>query len=224
MRSPLRTPRRRDLRGVAASTAMPTPRRTTRKLHRCLGLVLLLPFLGWVATGFVFFLKPGYAKAYQALSIRTYPLAAPCALHPADGWLEARCLRTVLGDHLLVRTVAGWRQLDPAHQQPRQPPAAAAIAALLNDALRTDPARYGTVASLSGLAARTTTGVKVALDWDRMSLQQRGPDTARIDLLYRIHYLQWTGIASLDQLLGALALTLVLILTLLGLRLALRPA
>jgi PepSY-associated TM region len=224
MRLRPRAPSQPDRHAFAAPAAIPTPRRTTRKLHRWLGIVLLLPFLGWVATGFVFFLKPGYAKAYQTLSVRTYPLAAPCAVQPADGWLEVRCLRTVLGDHLLVRTVAGWRQLDPANRQPRNSPAAPRIAALLNDAFQTDPARYGTVASLSGLAARTTTGVEVALDWDQLSLRQRGPDTDRIDLLYRIHYLQWTGIASLDRLLGALALTFVLALTLLGLRLALRRA
>ncbi len=58
----------------------------------------------------------------------------------------------------------------------------------------------------------------------RLSLRQRGRDTERIDLLYRIHYLQWTGIPNLDRLLGALALTFVLALTLLGLRLALRRA
>jgi hypothetical protein len=193
-----------------------------RKLHRLLGVVLLLPFLGWAATGSVFFLKPGYAAAYEILPVKAYPLAEPCVFHPAGGWLEVRCLRTVLGNHLLARTGAGWRELSPADGRPRERPAAGEIELLLNDAFRANPRRYGTVASLSGLTAQTTTGVEVTLDWDRMSLRQRGRDTDRIDLLYRIHYLQWTGIASVDRILGGIGLALVLVLTLLGARLAFR--
>jgi len=194
----------------------------TRKLHRLLGVVLLLPFLGWVATGFVFFLKPGYAGAYEFLSVRTYPLTEPCAVRPAGGWLEVRCLRTVLGNHLLARTGEGWRQLAPADGQPRERPAASEIERLLADAFRANPRRYGTISSLSDLTARTTTGVEVTLDWDGMSLRQQGRDTDRIDLLYRIHYLQWTGITSVDRILGGIGLALVLALTLLGARLAFR--
>lgn len=191
-----------------------------RKLHRLLGVVLLLPFLGWAATGIVFFLKPGYAAAYEILPVRAYPLVEPCAFRPADGWLEVRCLRTVLGNHLLARTGAGWRQLAPADGRPRERPTSRQIELLLSDALRENPRRYGTIASLSGLTARTTTGVEVTLDWDDMSLRQRGRDTDRIDLLYRIHYLQWTGIAGVDRILGGIGLALVLALTLLGARLA----
>ena len=193
-----------------------------RKLHRFLGVVLLLPFLGWAATGFVFFLKPGYAGAYEILPVRTYPLAVPCAVRPAPGWLEIRCLRTVLGEHLLARTGEGWRQLDPMDGRPRERPAARETELLLEDAFRANPRRYGSVARLSGLTARTTTGVEVTLDWDGMSLRQRGRDTDRIDLLYRIHYLQWTGIASVDRILGGTGLALMLALTLLGARLAFR--
>ena len=193
-----------------------------RKLHRFLGIVLLLPFLGWVVTGFVFFLKPGYAGAYEILPVKTYPLREPCAVRPASGWLEVRCLRTVLGDHLLARTGEGWRQLDPADGRPRERPDAREIELLLEDAFRANPRRYGALASLSGLTARTTTGVEVTLDWDGMSLWQRGRDTDRIDLLYRIHYLQWTGIPSVDRVLGGIGLAFVLALTLLGARLAFR--
>src|SRR6476619_5272400 len=97
-----------------------------RKLHRFLGIVLLLPFLGWVATGFVFLLKPGYADAYELLPVKTYPLLEPCAVHPEAGWLAVRCLSTVLGSHLLVRTREGWRQLS-ADGRPREPPAAGEV-------------------------------------------------------------------------------------------------
>ena len=40
--------------------------------------------------------------------------------------------------------------------------------------------------------------------------------TDRIDLLYRIHYLQWTGIKKLDNVLGMLGIALVIVLTTLG--------
>lgn len=193
-----------------------------RKLHRLLGIALLLPFLGWVVTGSVFFLKPGYAGAYEILPVKTYPMTQPCAVHPGEGWLEIRCLRTVLGEHLLARTAQGWRQLSPSDGQPRQPPAGREIERLLADAFQGNAQRYGTIAHLSGFTARTTTGVEVTLDWDRMSLQQRGRDTDRIDLLYRIHYLQWTGIADVDRIFGGVGLAMVLVLTVLGARLAFR--
>ena len=35
---------------------------------------MLLPFVGWALTGAVFFIKPGYAGAYELLAVRTYPL------------------------------------------------------------------------------------------------------------------------------------------------------
>lgn len=44
----------------------------TRKLHRVIGLVMLLPLFGWAITGFIFFLKPGYEGAYELLQLKTY--------------------------------------------------------------------------------------------------------------------------------------------------------
>jgi hypothetical protein len=52
-----------------------------------------------------------------------------------------------------------------------------------------------------------------------MSFQQRGPDTDRIDALYRIHYLQWTGVPAIDKVLGLAGIILVLALSALGVRL-----
>ena len=62
----------------------------------------------------------------------------------------------------------------------------------------------------------------VTFDWNRLSLQQRGRDTDRIDLLYKVHYLQWTGQKTADKVLGLAGLTLLIVLTLLGARLAFR--
>lgn len=93
----------------------------------------------------------------------------------------------------------------------------------MTDAISVNPQRYGRIVQVAGLTALTDTNVEIKLDWTRLTLQQSGRDTRRIDLLYRIHYLQWTGIKSLDNVLGLLGLTLVLALTVLGARLAIRP-
>ncbi len=193
-----------------------------RKFHRVLGLILLLPFFGWALTGLIFFLKPGYKDAYEMLALKTYPLEQKLTLAPDPAWLEIRYLRTVLGEHLLVRTKTGWSQLDPNTMQPQAPPDTAKIKLLLQDACAAHPQRYGNIVSVENNTAKTDTGVEITLDWNRLSLQQKGKDTDRIDLLYRIHYLQWTSISSIDKPLGFIGIVLVMILTMLGIRLALQ--
>lgn len=204
-----------------------------RRLHRVLGLTLLLPILAWAATGFIFFVKPGYRDAYSLLSARALPLDAPLTIAAPDpAWLEMRALRTILGAHLLVRTVDGWSQIDPVTLRPRPLPGEAEIRSFLRDAMSADTARYGYIASIvrhddGTAAATTTTGVAIDLDWSTLSLSQSGKDTRRIDALYRIHYLQWTGIKPLDRVLGVAGLVSLLGLAVFGLRLAFprrRPA
>jgi hypothetical protein len=191
-----------------------------RKLHRLAGIVMLLPFLGWAVTGIVFFTKPGYGAAYDTLPIKTYPIEEPIAVRTDPAWREVRYLRTILGPHLLIRTGTGWSQLDPVSLQPRTTPADNDVQRLLADAFTANPARYGRIVSLSGGVAATDTGAVVTFDWNRLSLQQRGRDTDRIDRLYKVHYLQWTGQKTADKVLGLAGLTLLIALTLLGARLA----
>lgn len=192
---------------------------TTRSLHRVIGVVMLLPLVGWAVTGAIFSLKPGYAGAYEFLQVKTYPLEANIALQTDPSWLEARYARTILGEHLLARTARGWVHLDPRSLQPMPEPSADDIGALVADAVSANPARYGRVASIQGYSITTTTGVRIELDWGGLALTQSGKDTARIDALYKIHYLQWTGIAGVDKVLGALGILLVLTLSVLGARL-----
>lgn len=180
---------------------------------------MLLPFLGWAVTGFVFFLKPGYAGAYDTLQPRTYPLDGEVSLKPDPAWLEIRYVRTVLGEHLLARTAGGWEHLDPRTRLPKPAPGAEEVRMLVADAIAANPDRYGQVASVAGNQAVTDRGVKIALNWERLALSQRGKDSERIDLLYRVHYLQWTGIAAVDKALGLTGLILVLALSGLGVRL-----
>jgi len=191
----------------------------TRILHRIVGLVMLLPLIGWAVTGAIFFLKPGYGGAYESLPVKTYPLTSRIALQTDPAWLEIRVVKTILGEHLLARTSAGWQQLDPRSLQPKPAPSEDELRALLADAFAINPARYGQIATVEGNTTTTDTGIRVTLDWNRLALSQRGKDTDRIDFFYRIHYLQWTGVAALDKALGALGIALVLILSLLGARL-----
>jgi hypothetical protein len=123
-----------------------------------------------------------------------------------------------------VRTSAGWSHLNPADGRPRAKPGEEASKALLQDAFSSNPRRYGNVSKVSGDTASTDTGVEVTVDWDRLSLQQRGRDTDRIDLLYKVHYLQWTGVKIVDRVVGIVGISLVLVLTMLGAWLALKRA
>ena len=201
---------------------MTAPPATARRFHRLLGVIMLLPLVGWAVTGAIFSIKPGYDAAYEPLPLKTYPLVAPIAVDPDPAWLEVRYLRTILGDHLLVRTAEGWQHLDPQSRSQKPGPTEAEIRALLTDAFSTNPARYGRIVSISESTATTDTGVRVTLSWNRLALSQRGLDTDRIDTFYRIHYLQWTGVAAIDRVLGLAGLALVLLLSALGLRLFFR--
>jgi hypothetical protein len=192
---------------------------TTRSLHRVIGLVMLLPLAGWAVTGAIFFLKPGYAGAYELLQVKAYPLEAKIAMQPDPSWTEVRFVKTILGEHLLARTSRGWLHLDPRSMQPMPEPSADDISALVTDAFSVNPARYGRAASIQGYNITTSTDVRIELDWGRLALSQTGKDTDRIDTLYKIHYLQWTGVKSVDTVLGALGILLVLTLSLLGARL-----
>ena len=180
---------------------------------------MLLPLAGWAITGAFFFWKPGYGGAYELLQVKTYPLESNIALQTEPSWMEVRIVKTILGEHLLARTSRGWVHLDPQSRQPWPEPSADEVGELVTDAFSANPQRYGRIAGIQGNKITTDTGVRVELDWDRLALTQSGNDTDRIDTLYKIHYLQWTGVKSIDMVLGALGILLVLTLSLLGARL-----
>jgi len=191
-----------------------------RKLHRAIGLVMLLPLFGWAATGLIFFLKPGYEGAYDLPQIKTYPIEEQILISPNPAWSEIRYLKTVLGNHLVVRTSQGWKQLDPKTLLARKKPTTDEIKTLMADAFSQNAQRYGQIKEIIGETVVTNTGVRVTLNWDRMSLQQRGKDTDLIDALYKIHYLQWTGVKWMDMALGGIGLALIAALSVLGLLLS----
>lgn len=215
-------------------------------LHRYLGLLLLVPLLTWTVTGVVFILQPGYRNAFEVLSVTTYPLQAPVRVRSQPEWQELRVLRTVLGKHLLVRNLEGqWQQLHPVSLQPRPVPQTEQLQQLLDDALRHNPNRYGTVIALEQIEsvhstatvstetqteelitstarevrALTSNGVTLILDWPSLTLRQAGADTEFINRLYSLHYLQWTPNAVLNRGLAILALIGLLVLSIVGIRL-----
>ena len=195
----------------------------SRRLHKLIGIVMILPMLGWAVTGFIFFVRPGYGGAYELLAVKTYPLDGSSSIVPKPDWLEYRVVKTILGEHLLVRTSEGWKHLNPRTLNPVPKPGEDDIRRLLDDAFAANPSRYGRVLRIADRVITTDTGIEVTLDWNRVSLQQRGADTDRIDRLYKVHYLQWTGVQSIDRILGFVGLSLVLVLTVLGIRLAFGP-
>ena len=191
-----------------------------RKLHKAVGLILVLPLVAWALTALIFYVKPGYADAYSILMPKTYPLDVALTIPPRSGWHEVRFLKTILGEHLLVRTDSGWQQLDPQSLGPLGSPGEHGLRELLSDAFAANPKRYGHIVRVSNDTVWTDTGVEVILDWNTLTLQQRGKDTDRIDMLYRIHYLQWTGNRNVDRILGLAGILLLLTLAVLGVRIA----
>tara|TARA_B110000261_G_C12965553_1_gene310386 strand:+ start:95 stop:691 length:597 start_codon:yes stop_codon:yes gene_type:complete len=192
-----------------------------RKQHRLLGGILLLPFIAWSLTGVFFLVRPAYEQAYSVLSPKTYS-ADQINISAQPEWQEMRLLKTVLGLHLLVKQEGGWQQLDPDSLEVRATPVEADLVSFVEDAISQDTLRYGELLPGESDPFRTSTGVTIAVNWDSLSLYQQGLDTRWIDRIYRIHYLQWTGIAFLDTILGVAGLLLLLLMTVTGSAMLLR--
>ena len=193
----------------------------TRKQHRLLGSILLLPFIAWSLTGIFFLVRPAYEQAYSVLSPKTYAVDE-INISAQPEWQEMRSLKTVLGLHLLVKQEGRWQQLDPDSYEVRNTPIEADLARFVEDAMSQDILRYGELLSGEFDPFRTSTGVTIAVNWDSLSLYQQGVDTRWIDRIYSIHYLQWTGIALLDTVLGVAGLFLLLLMTVTGSAMLLR--
>lgn len=190
----------------------------SRKIHKIVGLLLVLPMFGWIITGMVFFIKPGYKNAYDQLAIKTYPLEQSFTIPFSNEWKEARLIKSILGHHLLVKTGDGYKHLDPTSYQPKENLTEQEVKNLLNDAFSKNAERYGAVVSSDGYKATTSTGIEVTLNWNNLSIRQSGDDTKFINTLYKIHYLQWTPSKSFNQFFGIMGLLLLMLLTLFGVK------
>ena len=194
----------------------------SRKIHKIIGLILVLPMIGWTLTGIIFFIKPGYGEAYEQLKLKTYPLEKSILVTSSMNWEEAKLINTVLGHHLIVKTEGKVKHLDPVSLKPKETPSNNQYELLLADAFSYNKERYGEVSRIDGNTAHTTTGVEVNLNWQSLSLSQKGQDTHLINLLYKIHYLQWTPLKGFNQFLGILGLLLLATLTAFGIRIYLK--
>jgi hypothetical protein len=199
------------------------------RLHKWLGALLMLPLLGWCVTGAIFLIKPGYGDAYTPLEPRLYPLSGMgvpgigvpgmgLPALPSDAF-DVRLVHTILGRHLLLKTAHGWKQYDPQSLVERQAPPAVDMIRLLEDAITVNPGRYGKIVEKRNGEYITETGVKLTPDWNTLTLAQRGRDRALIDNLYNVHYLRWTNIQAVDNMLGISGLLCLTFSTLLGGRL-----
>ena len=193
---------------------------TTRKLHKTIGLILLLPFIAWSLTAVFFLVRPNYEEAYERLVVREYPMTAPYTIPADSDWEETRLLQTILGRHLLVKENGVWRHLDADTLAPMPVPGAEDLTRLLQDAFTMNPDRYGRVATIDESRITTDTDVWINLDWNTLSLDQDGWDSRAIARVYDIHYLEWTGNYWIDKVLGLSGLFLLLYMTWTGMQMS----
>ncbi|NVJ58823.1 MAG: PepSY domain-containing protein [Gammaproteobacteria bacterium] len=196
-----------------------------RKLHRYLGLIMLLPMICWAITGTIFFIKPGYKNAYEMLKVKTYPLEQSITIPEHSSWQEVRVVKTILGLHLLVRSDGPQQKtmhLKADTLEPWLKPKEADIKRLIEDAFTGNQERYGVIESFDDNTAVTSTKVRVNFNWDTLSLSQKGNDTDLINLIYKVHYLQWTPWDGVNQVLGVVGLLFLVTLSILGIRIYLR--
>lgn len=193
-----------------------------RRLHRLLGLILILPFVAWATTAIFFLVRPGYTNAYATLDLATGTLPPTIDVRTEPEWREFRYAASPLGTHLLARTASGWQHLDASTGAALAPPDESGLRLLLEPAIADNSARYGQLEIVDGLNAQTSTGVEITVHWDTLSASQTGRDTRWINKVYDIHYLRWTGHAGFDQVFGVAGLIALLVLTWTGATLALR--
>lgn len=187
-----------------------------RRFHKILGLIMLLPFIAWAVTGVFFFFKPGYQEAYQPLYIKQYPITGAMQGLAKVDTLETKQMQTVLGHHVLLKNSNGWQHYLDQQLITKDEITENQVRLLINDAIASNKTRYGEIVSISGIKAKTSTGVDITLNWTGLSLRQYGQDTDFINTIYDIHYLRWTGNQTIDQYLGVIGLVLVVLLALLG--------
>lgn len=188
----------------------------TYTLHRYLGYLLILPVTLWAFTGAFFLVKPGYQNAYEQLSIINYPLHSTLPLLPTPEWQAIAINHSILGSHYRVKIDGKWQHINPLDNQVWPEPSAPSIICLLQDAVKHNPDRYGTVLTYQDGIAFTDTKIKLIFDWPRLSLRQQGADSRFFNTMYDIHYLRWTGNKSFDLWFGYIGLGLLVLMALTG--------
>lgn len=182
------------------------------RVHRWAAIVLVAMLVVWSITGLVFHLKPGWDRAYDQLSVKRdepIDMSSVVAIATLPRSPSVELFSTVLGPMYRVTTKDGPSIIDATTGKPRTftPDE---VTRLVDDAVSRSPFanRYGAHVGISGNDVRYAGEQVVTFSPATMRVSQEGRDTKRIDWLYRIHYLQWTGNKTVDKILavGGLAL------------------
>ncbi len=189
-----------------------------RRLHAWLAIVLAVPLICWSVTGLLFHLKPGWARAYEQLSVERDGRLSAAQLAPLPPTLtfdHAELFDTALGPLYRVHQGAVTTLLDAHTARVRSPLGIDDARLLAVDAVSRSrsAADYGAPDSATVgddvIHVAFAAGRIVDVGRSDASVTQHGADTARIDALYRLHYLQWTGIKTIDRILAVAGLGLI---------------
>ena len=186
-----------------------------RRLHRWFAIILVIPLVLWSLTGLLFHLKPGWSRAYDMLDPER-----PAELHldklaslPSATHVEV--FATAIGPLARITTGKGDELYDADTGTKRSPLPVEAAQALAVDAISRShfASAYGAPSRVTSTDTTVTIelaeGPTVEVGRNDARISQRGHDTDRIDWLYRIHYLQWTGNKTLDKILALVGLVLI---------------
>jgi hypothetical protein len=203
------------------------------RVHRYLALVLVVPLIVWSVTGLLFHLKPGWSRAYDMLdaeqplhSTEVTPLSTVTA--PIPDVQRVELFGTAIGPLYRLTTATGTTLVDAMSGAKRSPLTEADARILVTDAVGNsrEKAAYGEIAKAEvreGTVRFTySKGPIVDVGRDDARISQHGADTDRINWLYRIHYLQWTGKKTFDRVLAGVGLALIWLVMIPGLVLAWR--
>jgi uncharacterized iron-regulated membrane protein len=193
------------------------------KVHRWLAIVLAALLIVWSLTGLLFHLKPGWSRAYDMLSVERHdrPLAIEtlkpvAAIHTVDGApiVKLELFDSAKGPLYRARTQAGSALFDAMTGE--QLLLSQEDAWLLaKDAIsRSDErAAYGEpverITTNDTIKLVMSGGPVLLVGRNDARISQRGADTDRIDWLYRMHYLQFTGNHTVDRALAIVGLLLI---------------
>jgi uncharacterized iron-regulated membrane protein len=194
------------------------------RVHRYLAIVLAVFLVVWSVTGLLFHLKPGWDRAYDMLSAERRGTALPLATLTPTSALQAtggavvdkvELFDTALGPLYRARTAAGTELFDARTGARISPLGEQAAVTLATDALSRSSVKgdYGTLGARTvderSITIQLSKGPVIEVGRTDARVSQHGPDTARIDWLYRIHYLQWTGNATIDRAFAVFGLLLI---------------
>jgi hypothetical protein len=186
-----------------------------RRIHRWLAIILVIPLVLWSITGLLFHLKPGWSRAYDMLDAERpaeLHLDKLASLPPAT---HVEVFATAIGPLARITTSKGDELYDADTGTKRSPLTVEAAQALAVDAIAHSHFASAYGAPIHVTSSETTVTIELAegptveVGRNDARISQRGQDTDRIDWLYRIHYLQWTGNKSLDKVLAVVGLVLI---------------